>query len=168
MNSLSVSVMAVSTVLMVLVAAQVWLLWRLTRVLGSAASVEQRLGHFGEALSLLTETTESGFRAVADELGRRRDDIPSFLQSRAATSRVAAAARRGRSVTEIAAAEEVSEGEVRLRLHLGGQTGHVPKTAASKAAPSKTAKTPAKTIAIAKPAARARRPRTEAVDDLRA
>ena len=73
MDTVSLSVVAVGTVLGLLVMAQGWLLWRLTRVLASAARVEERVGHFGDALSLLTETTESGFRAVADEIGRRRD-----------------------------------------------------------------------------------------------
>ena len=118
MDTVSLSVMAVGTVLAMLVMAQGWLLWRLTRVLASAVRVEERVGHFADALSLLTATTESGFRAMADELGRRRVDVPDFLQHKAATARVNAAARRGRCVTEMAAAEDVSEGEVRLRLHM--------------------------------------------------
>jgi hypothetical protein len=161
MNTLSVSLMSVGVVLSALVTAQVWLLWRLTRVLASAARVEERVGHFGDALSLLTETTESGFRAVADELGRRRLDVPDFLQHKTATARVSAAARRGRSVTEIASAEDVSEGEVRLRLHMGGQ--------AAQAAQARAAK-PGKTVTLAKvsSAPRARRARSEAADEMRA
>jgi hypothetical protein len=163
MNTVSLSLMAVGTVLAALVGAQVWLLWRLTRVLASASRVEEKVGHFADALSLLTETTESGFRAVADELGRRRLDVPDFLQHKAATARVAAAARRGRSITEIAASEEVSEGEVRLRLHMGGQAGN------GQAAASPRAPKVGKTVTLAKPAAaRARRTRTEPADELRA
>lgn len=159
MNILSLSVMSVGVVLVVLVTAQVWLLWRLTRVLASAARVEERVGLFAEALSLLTETTESGFRAVADELGRRREDAAGYLQNRAATSRVAAAVRRGRSIPEIAAAESLSEGEVRLRLHMTGPS------ATPKAAKPVDKATPApKTLA----AARGRRTRTEQVNDVRA
>jgi hypothetical protein len=159
MNTLSVSLISVGVVLSALVTAQVWLLWRLTRVLASAARVEERVGHFGDALSLLTETTESGFRAVADELGRRRVDVPDFLQHKAATARVSAAARRGNSVTEIAAAEAVSEGEVRLRLHMGGQAGPTARAAKS-----------GKTVTLAKsaPAPRSRRARSEAADEMRA
>jgi hypothetical protein len=159
MNTLSVSLISVGVVLSALVTAQVWLLWRLTRVLASAARVEERVGHFGDALSLLTETTESGFRAVADELGRRRVDVPDFLQHKAATARVSAAARRGSSVTEIAAAEAVSEGEVRLRLHMGGQAAQATRAA-------KTGKTV--TLAKAVPAPRSRRARSEAADEMRA
>jgi hypothetical protein len=159
MNTGSVSLMVVGTVLGALVLAQAWLLWRLTRVLASAARVEERVGHFADALSLLTETTESGFRAVAEELGRRRDEVPNLLHGRAATARVNAAARRGRSVSEIAAAEEVSEGEVRLRLHMSEQA-----TQAAKAAKQ------ARPVALIKPAAapRTRKARTESVDEMRA
>jgi len=47
--------------------------------------------------------------------------------------RLRAAARRGRTVTEIAAAEQVSEGEVRLRLSLAdaGAAGRSRKTTES-------------------------------------
>lgn len=165
MDAVSMSVVAVGTVLALLVMAQGWLLWRLTRVLASAARVEERVGHFGDALSLLTETTESGFRAVAEELGRRRVDVPDFLQHKAATARVSAAARRGRSVTEIAAAEEVSEGEVRLRLHMGGQNGSSTRVAAKAAKPAGKTVTLAKTAVLAK-TARTRRARTENVDEM--
>ena len=75
--------MSVGGVLVALVTAQVWLLWRLTRVLASSARVEERVGLFAEALSLLTETTESGFRAVADELSRRPADGAGYLKNRA-------------------------------------------------------------------------------------
>jgi hypothetical protein len=37
------------------------------------------------------------------------------------SARMSAAAKRGRSVEEIASTEQVSEGEVRLRLHLAKQ-----------------------------------------------
>jgi hypothetical protein len=169
MNSLSVSLMAVGTVLAALVAAQVWLLWRLTRVLAAASRVEEKVGRFGDALSLLTETTESGFRAVADELGRRRVDVPDFLQHKAATARVAAAARRGRSVTEIAAEEAVSEGEVRLRLHMGGQAGSGQAGAPIARIAQPRAPKAGKTVTLAKPAAaRSRRTRTESADEMRA
>jgi hypothetical protein len=169
MDAVSLSVVAVGTVLGLLVIAQAWLLWRLTRVLASAARVEERVGHFADALSLLTETTESGFRAMADELGRRRVDVPDFLQHKAATARVNAAARRGRSVTEIAATEEVSEGEVRLRLHLGGQAGQPARVARPAKPAGNKSVTLAKTASLAKTAAaRTRRARTESVDEMRA
>ena len=42
----------------------------------------------------------------------------SVTASRTITRRVASAAKRGRAVSDIAAVEQVSEGEVSLRLHL--------------------------------------------------
>jgi hypothetical protein len=157
MDTVSVSMVAVGTVLAALVLAQAWLLWRLTRVLASAARVEARVGHFADALSLLTETTEAGFKAVAEELDRRREQAPALLQNRAATARVNAAARRGCSIPEIAAAEELAEGDVRLRLHM-----------ATQAAAGRSNK-PVKAVPQAKPTTpRARRARTETADEMRA
>ncbi|HEY8548657.1 MAG TPA: hypothetical protein VIL35_01765 [Vicinamibacterales bacterium] len=104
-------------VLAVLMLAQIVLLWRLARMVASTAQLETRIGHFADALSLLTETSEAGFRAVADELNRRQAD-PVAPRARVSNARLKAAAKRGRSIPEIAAAESMSEGEVRLRLHL--------------------------------------------------
>jgi DNA-directed RNA polymerase specialized sigma24 family protein len=99
---------------------QAILAWRLIVTHRAIARVNARLVNQGEALSLLTDTSENGFGAIARELQRLAvtDAKPA---RRPTTKRVASAARRGRSVTEIAATERVSEGEVRLRLHLAGQ-----------------------------------------------
>jgi hypothetical protein len=124
------TLIAVGAVLTVVVIAQSYLLWRLTRSLGGVQKLDEKLGHFGDALSLLTETTESGFKAVATELDRtsaRPQDGPAkaaikkAMPGPSAAARISAAARRGRTVPEIAAAEELSEGEVRLRLHMAKQ-----------------------------------------------
>jgi len=101
-----------------LLVLQAWLLWRLTKIVAAAARVEDKVAHFADALSLLTETTESGFRAVAAELGRRPLADTSPLRAAVPTGRLKAAVKRGQSVPEIAAAESLSEGEVRLRLLL--------------------------------------------------
>lgn len=93
------------------------LLWRLLRVGRDLRAYDERSGHLSDAVSLLTETTEASFRAVALEVERLASTGPGRA-TRTSTRRVAAAARRGRSVQEIAATEKVSEGEVRLRLHL--------------------------------------------------
>lgn len=98
------------------------LLWRFLRVTKDVRRCDDRLAHFGDALALLTETAESGFQAVAAEVSRLSTRSTGTAQ-RTTTRRVATAARRGRSVPEIAAAEQVSEGEVRLRLHLSDQPG---------------------------------------------
>jgi hypothetical protein len=106
---------------------QAALLWRVFRVVGAVGRADERLAHFGGALALLTETTESGFRAMALEIGRlgKTGGSPA---SRSSNGRVSRAARRGRTVTEIAAAEDVSEGEVRLRLHLASAANSMQET----------------------------------------
>lgn len=96
---------------------ELFLLWRVARALGALERFEDRLAHFGGALTLLTETTESGFRSLAIELARTGK--PSGASSRGVTRRVMRAARQGRSPIEIAAREQIAESEVRLRLHLG-------------------------------------------------
>ena len=48
--------------------AQAVLLWRVSRAMAGWRRIEERVGQFGGALTLLTETTESGFRAMATEL----------------------------------------------------------------------------------------------------
>jgi hypothetical protein len=99
--------------------AQAWLLWRLSRMVAASARLEQKVGHLGDALSILTETSEAGFKAMADELTRRAVAAPTpASRSKTPIARLKAAARRGTSIADIAAAEHMSEGEVRLRLHL--------------------------------------------------
>jgi hypothetical protein len=101
-------------------AAQAVVLWVVSRRLNRLDQVEARLGHLTDALTLLAETAESGFRANAHEISRITEGMTAktAVTSRTTTKRVATAARKGRPVREIAAAEQVSEGEVNLRLHL--------------------------------------------------
>jgi hypothetical protein len=97
------------------------LLWVTGRRLQRLDRVEERLGHLAEAISLLTETAEAGFRTTAGEIARAGRELTAqavATTSRATTRRVAAAARKGQPASEIARAEQVSEGEVNLRLHL--------------------------------------------------
>jgi hypothetical protein len=115
----TIVVVAVGSALTLLSAVQAWLLWRLSRMVAASARLEEKVGHLGDALSILTETSEAGFRAIADELTRRHaTDPPAPKRSKTPIARMRAAARRGASIAEIAAAEQLSEGEVRLRLHL--------------------------------------------------
>ena len=85
--------------------------------------LDDRVSHLLAGVSLLTDTTEGALRDVAVEVNRlagtKEEARP---RTRTTTRRVTAAARRGRSVQDIAAAEEVSEGEVRLRLQLDKAT----------------------------------------------
>jgi hypothetical protein len=115
MNEYLLPVVGVMAVLSLVQAA---LTWRLVRLGRDLRAYDERSAHLSDALSLLTETTEASFRAVALEVERLAATGASRAANRASTRRVAAAARRGRSIQEIAAAEKVSEGEVRLRLHL--------------------------------------------------
>jgi hypothetical protein len=90
------------------------------RLAATVGALENRITQLAAGIALLTDTTEGGFRDVATEVGRLAP-VPAAPRPRprAATQRrMASAARRGRSVQEIAAREEVSEGEVRLRLNL--------------------------------------------------
>jgi hypothetical protein len=117
---------------------QGWILWRLLGAVGVVQRLDEKLSHFGDALTLLTETTEGGFRAVASEIDRTSQasgvsashmGAKKAIAPRPTSARISAAAKRGRSVEEIAATEEVSEGEVRLRLHLAKQAAQAKATA---------------------------------------
>ena len=79
-----------------------------------------RVSHLLAGVSLLTDTTEGALRDVATEITRLAalKDVAARPAARTTTRRVSTAARRGRSVQDIAATEQVSEGEVRLRLNL--------------------------------------------------
>ena len=101
-------------------AVQAVMLWRCARGLSRLQPIEARVTQVGDALSLLTDTTESAFRAVALELGKARS-TPARAVSVRRTTRVARAAGKGKSVAEIAAVEDVAEGEVRLRLHMANE-----------------------------------------------
>jgi hypothetical protein len=101
---------------------QAALFWWAARALRSQQRLEERVAHLSDALALLTETAESGFRATATELTRiSASGVASAGRSRTAGTRVTRAPRRGKSIPQIAAEEEMSESEVRLRLHLRNQ-----------------------------------------------
>ncbi|MEO7275023.1 MAG: hypothetical protein ABIX28_06920 [Vicinamibacterales bacterium] len=99
---------------------QLFLAWRLIVTTRALDRFQARMAHQGEALSLLTDTSENGFSAIARELDRLATPETKPAR-RPSTRRVATAARKGRTVADIAAEERVSEGEVRLRLGLAGQ-----------------------------------------------
>lgn len=88
--------------------------------------LEGRVANLLAALSLLTDTTEGALRDVTTEVTRLSTG-GATRPARARTStarRVGGAARRGQSVQQIAAAEQISEGEVKLHLSLTeGQGG---------------------------------------------
>ena len=83
--------------------------------------LDERLAHLTAGISLLTDTAEGGLRDVAQEIERLAalGAKTAKPKTRAATQRrVSNAARRGRSVQDIAATEKMAEGEVRLRLQM--------------------------------------------------
>lgn len=123
----------------VLLLAQILMLRRFTHVVGTIRRYEERLGHMGDTMTLLTETIETGFRAMAVEIERLAAAESPRADARTRATRMATAARRGRSVQQIAAEEHVSEGEVRLRLHLSEQA-RATKAAKSMKTPEPRAK----------------------------
>lgn len=125
-----------------LLAIQAALAIRLLVALGRLGRLEERVQHLGDALALLTETAESGFSTMANEIERMRQARSRTAEPRATSARVASAARRGRTIQEIARSEELSEGEVRLRLQMGTQ-GREPAAVAADA-PDKGATRPAR------------------------
>jgi hypothetical protein len=119
---------------------QTVLVWRAMRAVGRLAAIETRVEKFGDALTLLTDTTESAFRAVASEMTRKpaRSAKAGPAVSAARTRRITRAATRGATVQQIAAAEEVAEGEVLLRMQMAHDRPARPTpTAAAKAARNK-------------------------------
>jgi hypothetical protein len=101
----------------------------------SLSRLTTRMSNIVAGISLLTDTTETGLRDVAAEIARAGNAEAPRPRPRAATQRrMATAARRGVSVQEIAAAEQVSEGEVNLRLQLAESTSRRKKAPVAVAA----------------------------------
>ena len=99
--------------------AQLALIVRLVRSARVATKADERVVQLTAALDLLTDATEEGFVNVASELERLgARPLPASSTRRATTKRIAAAARKGRAIEDIAIAESISESEVRLHLGL--------------------------------------------------
>ena len=103
----------------VVMLVQSWCLWR--------AQPSQHSKRFEDRspachmLMLLTDTTETCFQVIAGQLEKEQAERAAPAGRLGRQRRIVAAAKRGRSVGEIAAQEEVAEGEARLRLHLADQ-----------------------------------------------
>ena len=102
--------------------AQSALSLKLIRQLNALRQMEARVEHFNDALALLTEATESGFRSTADELQRVAAVQRLSRDSSEVQHRLERAAASGGSVAQIAGQEGLSEGEVQLRLHIAKMT----------------------------------------------
>jgi len=96
------------------------LVWMHVQHQSAVERLDDRIAHLLAGVSLLTDTTEGALRDVATEIQRlAATPDTSRPRPRAATQRrIAGAASRGTTVQDIAATEEMSEGEVRLRLQL--------------------------------------------------
>ena len=97
------------------------IVWMHVQTQRAIERLDDRMAHLIAGVSLLTDTTEGALRDVAAEITRQagvKEPAPRARTRAVAQRRVASAARRGRSVQDIAASEQVSEGEVRLRLQL--------------------------------------------------
>ena len=106
--------------MLLLLMASLTMLWLQRR---KVRSLDGRVAHLSAAMALLTDTLEGGLHDVAREVSRLATVQPAAAVSAAAPRnrtttqrRVRGAAKRGQSVRDIAAAEQMSEGEVRLML----------------------------------------------------
>jgi len=101
----------------VLSVVNILLVWRVAARLGALTRLEERVSTLTHTIALLTDTTETCFNVVAAQLepaAAARSAKPRAARQR----RVVGAASTGRTVSEIAADEEVAESEVALRLAL--------------------------------------------------
>jgi hypothetical protein len=99
---------------------ETFLLIRVVSRIGVLTRLEERVSSLTHTIALLTDTTETCFNVVASQLepGASRATKPRAARQK----RVVGAASTGRSVSQIAAEEEVAESEVALRLALARRT----------------------------------------------
>jgi hypothetical protein len=89
-------------------------------------NLDGRVAHLSAAMALLTDTLEGGLQPSAAAA------VAAAPRHRTTTQRrVRGAAKRGQSVRDIAAAEQMSEGEVRLMLQNGSREMKEPPVHAS-------------------------------------
>jgi hypothetical protein len=121
----------------------VYSLWRVKRMVATLPTVQERLDTLANSVTMLTDTTESCFKALSMQMQfiQSQGGLPATptaavrVRSAAADTgveagakkgrqrRVIGAARRGDAVSEIAAREDLAEAEVALRLHLNNREG---------------------------------------------
>ena len=82
--------------------------------------LDARVAQLSAALALLTDTVEAGFQDVLQQTAPAVEKRPTAAPRANARRRIRSAAKRGRPVDQIAAAEQLSEGEVRLMLQMSG------------------------------------------------
>jgi len=134
------SVETVSAIVSLVGLLELLLLWRILRAARAWGRVEERVAHYGKVLTLLTETNETGFTAIAAEIARANDGTPTVTPPRVTNRSVAAALRGGRTSRQVAADRDMAEGEVMLRGYLGGHAVACPcATCAEQTAPRRRA-----------------------------
>jgi hypothetical protein len=91
--------------------------WQARRV----RRLDARVAQLTAALALLTDTVEAGFQDVMRQTAPAADKrAPAAPRASSTRRRIRSAAKRGRPVEQIAATEQLSEGEVRLMLQMSG------------------------------------------------
>lgn len=126
--------------------AGVWSLWRVRRLLAVVPDVQERLDTLSNSVTLLTDTTESCFKALAMQfqfVQSQSRPAPSTARPRPQTAmdapadaggrksrqrRMVGAARRGEALADIAAREDLAESEVALRLHVNREVAPAAET----------------------------------------
>ena len=107
----------ITAAVVVVLVVDTWLLCRVAARIGVLSRLEERVSTLTHTIALLTDTTETCFNVVASQLepgAAPRPPKPKTTRQK----RVVGAASLGRSVSQIAAEEEVAESEVSLRLAL--------------------------------------------------
>jgi hypothetical protein len=117
-----------------LLAIQIVLAVALVRALRRLQPMEERVGHLGDAVTMLVETAESGFRATAAEV-RRLVALQQPAGDGWSTPRSAAPQRRGRTALDASGRGRPRSGELRVRADVANQG----TAAESGRAPSRTA-----------------------------
>lgn len=114
---LSPADVVVLTALAVCVGFQVWCLRAVRVSLKALPSLDERVSRLTRSVTLLVDTTEGCFEAVSTQIARN-DDTAVTPRRQQRQRRVVGAAKRGRTITQIAAEEDVAEGEVALRVRM--------------------------------------------------
>ncbi len=102
----------------VLVVTLVVLSCKLLRALRELDQMGDRLAHFADALTLLTETSEVGFRSTARELARLTDVRARRRNRKESTSREPRAAVQRESAAQTATGGRLAERAADLRARL--------------------------------------------------
>jgi hypothetical protein len=109
--------------LAVIALAEAVIIIRLSKALKAVSRFGERLAHLASAMELLTDTTEAGLTNVGIALERSAPQRAARSTRGATAKRIAAAARVGRAIEDIAADESLSQSEVSLHLKMKSQPG---------------------------------------------